>query len=97
MKKQTKGNKGKRRIIFSFMAPRASEVSVVADFNNWQPGSHPMKKDRHGHWTRTVFLLPGTYEYKFYVDGAWKVDERNSKWRKNEYGTRNSLLKVNPC
>jgi 1,4-alpha-glucan branching enzyme len=96
MQKQTKGTKGKRRISFSFLAPRAREVSLVADFNNWQPGNHPMKKGRHGEWTRTVFLLPGTYEYKFYVDGVWRADERNSKWRKNKYGTRNSLLKVNP-
>ena len=96
MQKQTKGNKGKRRVSISFMAPRANEVSLVADFNSWKPESHPMKKCAHGQWTRAVFLLPGTYEYKFYVDGVWKADERNSKWRKNEYGTRNSLLKVNP-
>lgn len=94
MQKQTKGTKGKRRISFSFMAPRAREVSIVSDFNNWQPESHPMKKGRHGQWTRAVFLLPGTYEYKFYVDGVWRADERNSKWRRNKYGTRNSLIKV---
>ena len=94
MQKQTKGTKGKRRISFSFMAPRAREVSIVSDFNNWQPGSHPMKKGRHGQWTRTVFLLPGTYEYKFYVDGAWRADEHNSKWSRNKYGTRNSLIEV---
>jgi 1,4-alpha-glucan branching enzyme len=78
------------------VAPRAREVSLVADFNGWQPESHPMKRGEHGRWTRTVFLLPGTYEYKFHVDGTWKIDERNSKWCKNKYGTRNSLLEINP-
>ena len=96
MQKQSKGTKGKRRITFSLVAPRAREVSLVADFNDWQPGTHPMKKGRHGQWSRTVFLLPGTYEYKFYIDGTWQADERNALGCANKYGTRNSIVNVDP-
>ena len=86
--------KGKRRITFSTMAPKARKVSLVADFNQWQPETHPMKKGKHGQWSRIVFLAPGEYDYKFWIDGVWTIDERNPKKRRNHFGTRNSIIQV---
>lgn len=94
MNAQGKSLKGKRRITFTLVAPKARQVSLAADFNQWQQDKHPMKKGKYGEWTRTVFVHPGEYEYKFWVDGEWKMDERNSRTCRNRYGTRNNLIKV---
>ena len=94
MNARGKSLKGKRRITFTLVAPKARQVSLAADFNQWQQDKHPMKKGKYGEWTRTVFVQPGEYEYKFWVDGKWMIDERNPKIRRNRYGTRNNIIKV---
>lgn len=73
-------------------APQAREVSLVGDFNEWRNDKHPMKMNKQGRWTKVVWLLPGTYEYKFRIDGVWQKDAHNSNKCRNCYGTSNSLL-----
>ncbi|MGD9106789.1 MAG: isoamylase early set domain-containing protein, partial [Desulfobacterales bacterium] len=93
MKKQMQKKK-RRRIIFSFNAADAGKVSLVGEFNNWDPKKHPMKCDNNGLWTKTVMLEPGIYEYKFLVDEDWMLDAQNDHFRLNCYGTLNSLITV---
>ena len=33
---------GKRGVYFAVWAPHAASVSLVGDFNNWEPESHPI-------------------------------------------------------
>lgn len=63
-------------VIFTLRAPNAREVHLVGDFNNWNPTVEPMEKngDTFEIW---LFLVPGTYRYKFVVDGTWIVDPEN--------------------
>ena len=50
-------------------------VFVNGSFNSWCGGCNPMNDDdADGIWTLTVSLLPGTYEYKFTLDG-WNYQE----------------------
>jgi 1,4-alpha-glucan branching enzyme len=93
-KKQNKTNR--RRIIFSTHAPEAKNVSLVGEFNNWNPEKHPMKSEGNGQWIKTVMLNPGTYEYKFLVDENWLLDTKNDHSRLNCYGTLNSVITVSP-
>jgi 5'-AMP-activated protein kinase regulatory beta subunit len=93
-KKQKKTNR--RRITFLINAPEARKVSLVGEFNNWNPGKHPMKSEDKGQWIKTVMLNPGTYEYKFLVDENWLLDTKNDHSRLNCYGTLNSLITVSP-
>ncbi|MDE6931918.1 MAG: 1,4-alpha-glucan branching protein GlgB, partial [Oscillospiraceae bacterium] len=56
--------------MYRVWAPRAQAVSVVGDFNSWNPDAHPMEKITQGIWER---FIPGgqTYDaYKFAVTGA---------------------------
>ena len=56
--------------MFRVWAPRARAVSVVGDFNAWNPETHPMEKVSDEIWER---FIPGgkTYDaYKFAVTGA---------------------------
>ncbi len=84
----------RRKIMFSFDAKKANEVFLMGDFNNWNPETHPMKKDGSGTWGRMVLLPPGRYEYKFLVDGKWTLDPHNRNKIANCFGTYNSVLDV---
>lgn len=81
-------------VLFSCYAPEAEKVFVVADFNDWQPGSTPLvHEDGSGVWQRFVPLKKGRYEYKFLVDGKWVTDTANPKRARNEFG-ENSLIEI---
>lgn len=55
---------GKDGVMFRVWAPHAQAVSVVGDFNDWIPGSHPMTKvDGESVWE--VFI-PGVKQYDVY-------------------------------
>jgi 1,4-alpha-glucan branching enzyme len=52
---------------FRFEKPDAQTVDLMAEFNQWK--SLPMTKQPNGMWTIMVSIPPGTYGYKFLVDG----------------------------
>jgi 5'-AMP-activated protein kinase regulatory beta subunit len=84
----------RRRFSFSFESADAREVILVGDFNNWDPQKHAMKHNGDVTWNKTVMLAPGRYEYKFFVDGDWKIDPKNSQTCANSFGTQNSVLNL---
>ncbi|KAI0137177.1 family 13 glycoside hydrolase [Xylariales sp. AK1849] len=45
-----KGN----NIVYREWAPNATEAYLIGDFNGWNRGSHPMKKDDFGVWEITI-------------------------------------------
>jgi len=51
-------------------------VSVVGDFNNWNPYAHPLKKRSNGTRSVKVELEPGrSYRFKYLAeDGSWLTD-----------------------
>ena len=84
----------RRRILFSIYEPQAHEVAVVGDFNTWDRALHPMKSDGNGLWQKVMLLPPGQYEYKFIVDGQWRIDTNNPNRCPNCFGTVNNILQV---
>ena len=80
---------------FQFHAPEAQSVSVAGDFNNWDTKAHPMHRSDDGLWTLTLGLVPGTYQYKFFVDGRWEADPSATKRALDPFGGENALLEVN--
>ncbi len=91
----SKNNTKKRKVKFSLKAPNAKKVLLMGDFNKWNPKSHPMKSNSRGEWEKVALLPPGKYEYKFLVDGEWKVDPNNNEVCWNCFGTNNSIITVN--
>jgi hypothetical protein len=61
---------------FVFAGPRASQVSLVGDFNGWDASKTPMTRDPNtGNWTVALPLNAGRYVYAFVVDGTtWEND-----------------------
>jgi len=83
----------KKGVRFSLHAPEAKVVQVVGDFNNWQPGKGVvLDKDGHGTWSTVIPLEPGSYQYRFIVDGHWMEDPNNSNRAETPYGVMNSVI-----
>jgi 1,4-alpha-glucan branching enzyme len=93
-KKKESRKANRKRVAFTLAASDAQEVAVVGSFNNWNPQSHTMKKDNKGMWTKFAMLTPGTYEYRFLVDGKWWNDPRNEHTVPNCFGSLNNCLTV---
>lgn len=84
-----------RRVVFSVRADPDSKVYLAGNFNNWDPQSREMTdKKNAGVYTAMLFLPPGTYEYKFVINGTWCVDPECSEWVQNSLGTLNSVRRV---
>lgn len=83
-----------RKIDFKISAPQANWVGIAGDFNGWKPDTLTAKKDKAGTWKASFSVSPGTYEYKFVVDGSWIVDPACSRRSVNSFGTENSVLVV---
>ena len=84
----------RRRVNFSFHAPGANEVLLVGDFNQWNPKKHMMKKAGQGDWEKIAVMKPGTYEYKYIVDGHWQEDPEKPLGALNSFGTYNNVITV---
>jgi 1,4-alpha-glucan branching enzyme len=80
---------------FRVAAEPGSEVFVAGTFNNWDPRRHPMRDDPDSRIYRTAIVLPrGRHEYKFVVNGEWRVDPACPRWVPNRYGSLNSVVTV---
>ncbi len=69
-------------------------VSLRGTFNDWSQWLMHKKPD--GRWVLRICLAPGTYEYKFYVDGHWikdmsKADPTADKYVDDGYGGKNAV------
>jgi len=94
---QLKGpQKVKEGILFTYYAPQANQVFLAGEFNSWSPNSDLMKKDEKGAWSIVIPLEPGTYQYKFVIDGTWKEDPQNPAKVDDGYGGFNSIFSLTP-
>jgi chromosome partitioning protein len=81
-------------LLFRLSAPGAHEVSLIGDFNDWGEPVVMNDDDEDGVWITIARLDPGTYEYKFIVDGRWQNDPNNPVDVDDRHGGRNSVVVV---
>ena len=81
---------------FMLVAPEASVVALVGDFNDWSADATPMRTEASGGlWTVTVPLEPGRYRYAFLVDGdIWTPDPGAPQAVDDDFGRPNSVLTI---
>ncbi len=93
-KKQTKST-GRKRVTFRLESEPGKQIAVAGTFNNWDVDKRFLKdKNNSGEYQAVMLLEPGTYEYKFYIDGNWSIDPKNPNFEANSMGTVNSVIVV---
>ena len=82
-------------VTFSYWSPEAKMVQIAGDFNNWSSeGNIKLEKKGDGLWEAKLPLKRGTYQYKYIVDGDWRIDPNNPLKVTNSFGFENSLLEL---
>ena len=85
----------KSRALFSYVAAPGHSVVLAGVFNDWDSAGTVMDYDAEKAVYRcTLELSPGVYEYKLVVDGEWLLDDSNPNFVSNDFGTLNSVMKV---
>jgi hypothetical protein len=87
---------GLREVRFTISAAAASRVSLVGDFNNWNPAETPLRRVRAtGEWSVTLPLAPGSYRFGFLLDGhTWQSDPSRPAALDPDFGTPTSVITV---
>ena len=87
-------HKNLRPVNFVCNATQAQSVSLVGDFNQWNPAANPMKQMPDRSWLLNVELKHGHHRYAFLVDGVLTLDPRAQGITRNDKGERVSLVPV---
>ncbi len=91
--------KGSDKVKVNFVLPKDSvggKVSVVGEFNGWDPMVHPLRPRSNGTKSVTV-TLPVSQRFAFkYLDenGQWLDDDAASEYVDNGIGGVNSVVRT---
>ncbi len=96
MAKQKVKASGRRSVTFVCEDAPGRQIFVAGSFNGWEPRNRLTDRDGSGKYSCRILLEPGEYQYKFVVDGEWRLDAANPNFVPNDFGTLNSLLTVLP-
>jgi len=72
------GKDGKRGVQFAVWAPNAKRVSIIGDFNNWNPNAAIMSSSTAGIWEGFVPDIGQGASYKYHIESRYrdyKVDK----------------------
>lgn len=87
-----------REVVVRFKDANAGDVRIAGDFNGWVPDrgvrSLIASEGQERVWTKVLTLEPGTYQYRYVVDGEWREDPTNPQSAPGPTGQPNSILHV---
>jgi len=87
--------RGQSTVRFVFVAPYASRVALVGDFNGWDPVAMPMRRSTDGRaWLLDVPLAAGRHVYSFIVDGDLAPDPAAPRAGDDDFGVPSSVVLV---
>jgi 1,4-alpha-glucan branching enzyme len=89
--------KGRRAVKVNFVLPKdaiAGKVSVVGDFNGWDPLAHPLRPRRNGTRSAVVTLPPGRrFAFRYLAEGGrWHDDDTAGAFEPNGIGGYNAII-----
>ena len=67
------------------------EVQVAGSWNQWTPRDLDLVGDDT--WMLSLSIPPGTFQYKYIIDGVW-IHDPSKKWLQDAEGNVNNVLKV---
>lgn len=85
-----------RMVRFVFVAPSASSVALVGDFNDWDAQATPLRPAAPGGlWSVAIPIHAGQHRYGFVVDGTtWKADPAAPPAIGDDFGAPKSSITV---
>lgn len=85
-------------VVFNYKTDtKGIQIYLAGNFNQWNAANaqYLMKDDDgDGVWSITVKLAPGTYQYKYVIDGKWTQDTYAPAETADGFGGRNSQFEV---
>lgn len=87
-------------VVFNFKPDgggKSKKIYLAGNFNEWKPDNpqYVMTDDGSGTYTITVKLPPGTYQYKYVIDGTtWIKDPYSPGDAPDGFGGRNGKFDV---
>jgi hypothetical protein len=89
--------KGRTAVKVNFVLPKdavAGNVSVVGDFNGWDPLAHPLRPRRNGTRSAVVTLPPGRrFAFRYLAEGGrWHDDDTTGAVEPNGIGGYNTVI-----
>jgi 1,4-alpha-glucan branching enzyme len=82
------------QVTFRFRGRPGRFVSLIGEFNRWDPFWEPMAEGRPGLYQVTLRLPPGQHYYVFCVDGERVPDPLNVELAEDSEGFRVSTFVV---
>lgn len=86
-----------KRVKVTFIVPddpQQPRISVVGDFNDWDPAVHKLARRRNN--TRSIALVLDSgqqYAFRYYIEtGEWFNDDGADGYVENEHGSHNCLI-----
>lgn len=73
----------------------AISVALCGEFNGWSEDDILLSRDTDGTWQTTVALAPGSYRYRFLIDGKrWENARQADDYVPNPFGELDSVVIV---
>jgi 1,4-alpha-glucan branching enzyme len=91
---------GEQLVKVTFSLPdRGEPVAVVADFNDWDPSVHPMRRRSNGTRSVAVVLAAGsTIRFRYHADrgewSEWFDDPEADGYEPNGFGQSHAVLQA---
>ncbi len=91
--------KGTNKVKVTFVLPEEvvdGKVSVVGDFNDWDPQANRFVKRRNATYSTVVKLSPGErHEFRYFADGdRWLDEDDADAFKANVFGTQNCVIET---
>lgn len=67
-------------------------VSVVGEFNGWDPLAHPLRKRSNGTRSVRIDLPTGRHAFRYLAEGGAFFDDPDAELEPNGYGGTHSLV-----
>ena len=85
-----------KQVKFKYRTEPGADVYIVGSFNDWNPRQTRLRDESgNGRYQASLALAPGRYEYKFVVNGKWRIDPKCQDPIVNRFNTLNGVVTVN--
>ncbi len=83
-----------QKVVLTYRDLWGKHLQIAGDFNNWMPDEGVETQLSGGTLVKSFEVPPGSYEYSVIINGVWQADPNNPNHVPNEFGSENSLLRV---